>query len=260
MKRLTKLSMVGVMVMIALLSTAITLYAMGEHGGGRGPGGHGSGPGRGRMNGEVTAVTSDTVTIVKSPLITDSHHLTHSHPLTTNGSITTVANVVSTTVVQLIECQCTGTLSDVTVGKHVDVQGTRNRDGTITATKITVAPDGVRLAGKVTAINGESLALQGCASVTGTLVTDANTKFFTRDSSATFADITIGTRVAGYGAVQSDGSLLASVVLIHSAKPTTTTLTTSTESAATDALVADLLNESTEATALQTTFLPLIKR
>lgn len=339
MKQLIKSALVLVTVTMALIGSVLILYAAGAHGG------NGQERGRGRFGGEVTEVSSESVTVVgygrfaggnslhpehpisdTNPLhpgqpisdshpippgqpisdthpippgqpisdthpihpgqpISDSHPLPPGHPisdtnpmtqtppLTDSVPFTRVALFTDTTAVRLVECQCDGTLADITVGDHIDVRGVRLSDDSFVALTITIAPDGDKLGGKVTALNGTTISVVGRGNVSGTIVTDATTKFLTRDGEATLADVAVGKKVAGYGVLQSDGSLLARVVLIQGGKSDSSTLsaaaadasemTITVDSAAIDALVNNLASDNDqplEESAMQKLFLPVVSR
>lgn len=265
MQKISKLLFVFGLLLLATLGSAITASAMSDHDGGGHPGGH---DGR-RLSGVVTAVTDDTLTITKTHHLAEGGGITHPHqlvdhrPITGSLGITALINVNTTTVVQLVECQCTGTLSDVTVGDQIHVKGQRNDDGTTTALTVTVAPDGDKLGGAVTAVDGATLTIQARHGVTGSILTTADTRFFTKDGTATLADISVGSKIMAFGVKQSDGSLVARVVLLRGATPTSTGSTSGAiDAAAIDELVDVLVADSATQTVAVVTqlFLPLIKR
>lgn len=302
MKKVTKLLFVFSLLVLAALGSAVVANAMGDHGGNGRPDGHGDRRLSGVVT-AVTADTitmtkthhlapRDALTMT-NPItdghpgphhpqlgdhhpITDSNAITHSHPLTSPAGldghhpvtdakgITATIKVNSSTVFYLIECQCTGTLSDVTVGRQIHVDGARNSDGTTTALTVTVAPEGDRLGGAVTAIDGATLTLQNRRASTATIVTTNATKFFTKAGAATLADIGVGNKLMAFGSKQSDGSLVASIVLIKGKTTTTGTDTAATGTAVAveelvDVLIADTTDQ-TEAAVVQSLFLPVVRR
>ena len=301
MRKVTKLLFVFSLLLLAAVGSAAAANAMGGQGGGGRPGGSGDRRLSGVVT-AVTA-DSITITkthhLAPSAAITDtapitdgrpgSHHprlsdhhpitdstaITHSHPLTPptaldghhpitdSKGLTATIKVSSTTVIYLLECQCTGSLSDVTLGRQIHVDGQRNSDGTTTAITVTVAPAGDQLGGAVTAVDGATVTLQARHGSTATLITTGETKFFTQAGAATLADIGVGRKVMAFGVKQSDGSVIAHVVLIRgtTATPDTNGTTTGTATAVdelVDALVEDTATDSTAVVAQL--FLPLIKR
>lgn len=301
MRKVTKLLFVFSLLLLAAVGSAAAANAMGGQGGDGRPGGHRdrrlSGVVTAVTADSITitkthhlapdAAITDTAPITDGRPgshhprlsdhhpITDSTNITHSHPITpptaldghhpiadTQG-LTATIKVSSTTVIYLLECQCTGSLSDVTLGRQIHVDGQRNSDGTTTAITVTVAPAGDQLGGAVTAVDGATLTLQARHGSTATLVTTSDTKFFTQAGAATLADIGVGRKVMAFGAKQSDGALVARVVLIRGATATTDTNGTTTGSATAvdeliDVLVEDTAADSTAVVAQL--FLPLVKR
>lgn len=301
MRKVTKLLFVFSLLVLAAIGSAVAANAMSDHGGNGRPNGHGDRRLSGVVT-AVTADTititkthhlgpNDTLTttnpmtdsqpgphhprlgdhhpITNSTGITHSHPLTHPndlenhHPMTGSNSITSTIKVSSTTVIYFIECQCTGTLSEVTVGRQIHVDGERNSDGTTTAITVTVAPQGDRVGGAVTAVEGTTLSLQTRHGSTGTLVTNGETRFFTKAGAATLADIVVGSKVMAFGTKQSDGSVVASVVLIKGTAATTDTNSASGTATAVEELVDLLLADTTaetEAVVVQSLFLPVVRR
>jgi hypothetical protein len=97
-------------------------------------------------------------------------------------------------------------------------------------------------------------------SVTNTISTTAETKFFTKEGAATLANIAVGSKVMAFGAKQADGSLIARVVLIRDAAPSSTGVV---DGAAVDELVDVLIADDTTttnaATLVNRLFLPVVR-
>lgn len=294
MKHFIRLGLVVLTLVVAVAGSVVILYAASDHGGGENHGGggnHGSQQGRARFGGEVTEVTSDTVTVSgygnsggHGPIhprhsISDSHALTDTHSITTSAAFTRVAYFTDTTAVRLVECQCDGTLADITVGDHIDARGVRMSDGSYIALTITIAPDGDKLGGRVTAVDGMTLSVHSRGNLSGTIIANASTRYLTRDGEATLADVTVDKKIAAYGTAQEDGSLLARVVLIQGGKPMTSSAssvgasavdsvaavaeTITVDSAAIDALVNNLASDDDqplEVNLVQTVYLPMVRR
>lgn len=262
MHKTFKLLFIFGLLMLTAWGTVNVADAMSEHEGNGGRRG-------GRLSGVVTAVTDDTITVTRTHHlahgdgITHPHRIDDRHPITASVGVTALINVNTATVVHLIECQCTGTLSDVTIGDQIHVKGQRQDNGSTTALTITISPEGDKVGGSVTVISEGVLTVQNRHGVTNTISTSAETKFFTKDGAATLADITVDSKVMAFGTKQADGSLVARVVLIRG---TTTGSTGSTaggvDGAAVDELVDVLIEDTTSAIAATQAvqlFLPVIR-
>jgi hypothetical protein len=233
--------------------------AMGDHGGGGRRGG--------RLSGVVTAVTDSTIMITRThhlaqgDVFTRPHRLEDRHPITGSKGVTALITVNTATVVHRIECQCVGTLADVTVGDQIHVKGQRHTDGSTTALTITISPEGDKVGGSVTVINDSVLTVQNRHGVTNTINTTAETKFFTKDGATTLANIAVGSKIMAFGTKQADGSLIARVLLIRGA--TSTSGAGAVEGAAVDELVdvliADDATTTSAATLVNRLFLPMVR-
>lgn len=255
-----KLLFVFGLLLLTTWGTVTVADAMSDHDGGGGRRG-------GRLSGVVTAVTDSTITITRThhlapgDVVTRPHRLEDHHPITGSVGVTALLNVNTATVVHLIECQCAGTLADVTVGDQVHVKGQRQSDGSTTAVTITISPEGDKVGGSVTVISAGVLTVQNRHSVTNTISTTAETKFFTKEGAATLANIAVGSKVMAFGVKQADGSLVARVVLIRDAAPSSGV--GAIEGAAIDELVDVLIADDTTtasvATLVNRLFLPVAR-
>mgnify|MGYP000704678537 CR=1 FL=1 len=186
MKQLSKYLIALLLVVTALSSSSLAEAAPGE----RGPRGGGAG-------GEVTAVSTDSITILN------------------RDEESVVVNVDDNTTVRLVATQSEGSLSDITVGDHVSVRGRRgDEEDTVNARSITVQPAGDKVRGRVASVDGSSISLEnrdGSVSVS----TDGGTVFFLNGEATSIADVTEGRSVSAYGVTEADDSLSASLVLIR---------------------------------------------
>jgi hypothetical protein len=167
----------------------------------RGP--FGPGPGMLAAGGKVTDISGSTITVTMK-----------------DGSKKTV-KVDSTTKYDK-EGQ-SASLADIHVGDTILVQGTANSDGSVKASQIEIA---VPMAGgNVTAVNGSTFTVAGptftdpfggkhvagpseVGAVT-TIVTSGSTKFVNFDNtSATLADVKVGTYIVASGTISSDGKTM----------------------------------------------------
>jgi hypothetical protein len=140
------------------------------------------GPG-GDFSGVVQTVASSSITVLRS------------------DSQTFTAVISSTTKIELMLTQATGTISDIQVGNNVNVQGRQNTDGSIAAARITVEPSRTRVNGSVSAVSGTTITLAD-RNTTTTIVTSSSTKFLKGTTAATLSDVTKGLMVTVYGTKQ----------------------------------------------------------
>ncbi len=182
----------GLLVLVAILATAVATYAQGDP-----PRRPGPPPPPG---GEVTAVSATGFT------------------LQTRKPETLTVHVGAETHIILLETQTEGSLSDIHVGAHVQVEGRPGDNGVIEARRVTVEPAGDRAEGRVTTVSGQMITAQSPEGQ-ATIVTDASTRFYQGRDAATLADVTVGKGVTAYGQKQADGSLRARLVFIHDGPP-----------------------------------------
>ena len=148
--------------------------------------------------GVVQAVTSSSLTVLRP------------------NNETFTAIISSTTKIELMVSQSTGTVSDIQVGNNVTIDGRKNTDGSVAAVRILVEPGGTRAAGAVSAISGTTITLTTQKEMV-TVVTTTSTKFVKGKDAGTLSDVTKGTFVMAYGAKQSDGSISATYIIVNTA-------------------------------------------
>ncbi len=130
-----------------------------------------------------------------------------------------VVNMSDETIIILMETQTEGSLNNIEVGDHVRVDGPRNEDGSVDARHVVVAPDGERMGGRVTAVDGQTISVKNREGE-ATIVANANTIFWIgREEQGSLADVTAGKSVEAFGELQDDGSLSASVVFVRERPP-----------------------------------------
>src|SRR5262249_41128366 len=157
-----------------------------------GPGGkgdHGRGPHGGLT---VTSVGGSTITATRRDGATVTIHTTSS---TTYGRAGKTVDA-----------------SAITKGERIGVRGTRNSDGSITATHIEVLLP--HASGSVTAISGGTITVQGRDGASQTIHTSASTAVERAEQTASLSDIKVGDRIVAEGAQNSDGSLNAEAIYI----------------------------------------------
>ena len=103
--------------------------------------------------------------------------------------------------------------SDLSVGARVQVEGT---DGSsFAASVVHIVPD-FRI-GKVTAVTGSSITIQGRGTTTITIHVDGSTTYRVKGAAAgKLSDVTVGMYVSAQGLSRADGSLDATTVLAGS--------------------------------------------
>ncbi len=143
------------------------------------------------VGGTISAVGASSVTITQH-----------------DGSSRTVELTSSTTFTLGTQ---SATKDALTVGSRVEVEGTQASDGTFTALKVQILP--TTAAGTVTAKGAASITLKlaGGSSVT-VKVSSSTTYEVAGKTSAGFADVAVGDRIAVQGTRNADGSIQASLV------------------------------------------------
>ena len=171
------------------------------------------------MSGEVSAVSDTTVTVV-SP------------------SGETISAAVSTdTHVFILVTQTEGTLADVQVGTTVQIMGRPDDSGAVTADGIVVVPAGDTVRGEITAVDEATLVLEDnmpmrspqdspsegtpvaeSVPVVNTVVIEDVTQFFISGTEVAIDDVAVGQFATAYGTTKTDGSLLATVLIVSDAQ------------------------------------------
>jgi hypothetical protein len=164
-----------------------------------GNGARGAGQWRGAHGGlTVKSVSGGTITATRSDGQTVTIHTTGSTTYTRAGK--------------------TVKASAITNGEQIAVRGTRQSDGSITATDVEIVLPHV--GGVVTAASGSDITVRDRAGGTITVHTTSATTFTRAGQSATRADVAVGDRISAAGTKNSDNSLTAEtvhIVLPHAA-------------------------------------------
>lgn len=110
------------------------------------------------------------------------------------------------------------TFADLAVGDDAEVTGALQGDGSVNATKVSFEPpetEEVEIQGTVKSVAAPNfVATTDSGDVT--VATDGSTQFFTHGhDAATFTDVVVGASVEVDGALQTDGSVLATKVKIE---------------------------------------------
>ncbi len=102
--------------------------------------------------------------------------------------------------------------STIVTGNRIEAQGMVDSSGNFTATSITIAPDVV--VGTVSSKTASTIVVTTAAGKTVTVNVTASTTYRVAGvASATLANVAVGNRIAAEGALQSNGSLNATIVV-----------------------------------------------
>ena len=134
-----------------------------------------------------------------------------------NGAVLTIAGrLVAVTDATVIRTEgAAAALADLTIGTAVEVEGTLNADGTVTATEIEIEDrnehpaDRVTFVGTLTQISGNTLMVGGM-----TVNVGANTLIVRGDTPLTLADLMVGDLLLVRGAAQPDKSVNATRIRV----------------------------------------------
>jgi hypothetical protein len=130
----------------------------------------------------------------------------------------TSVTIIATSSTQYTRAGSSSSLSAISTGTHIHVQGTRNSNGSITAARIDIVLPGYH--GIITAINSNSITVKD-RSGSHTIEVSSSTKFVndsTRQSIA-LSDLKTGENIHAEGTLNNDGSLSALVVHLGPAHP-----------------------------------------
>jgi Domain of unknown function (DUF5666) len=195
---LALLTVLGAGVLIGSLARPQLAQAFGaqrlQRDSGFAPGFADRGPGHGRGALTITSVASDSIAAKRA-----------------DGTAVTIKTTSST---QYFRAGKSIDRSALTAGTAIHVQGTRNSDGSVTATRVEVALPGAH--GKVTAVNGNDITIQNEKDTSATRVvhTSASTSFTRAGQASSVSAVTVGGEIAAVGTQNSDGSLQAEAVRI----------------------------------------------
>src|SRR6266853_1095509 len=132
-----------------------------------------------------------------------------------DGAVLTVAGrkVAVTDATKIRKDDAAAVFADLALGTPVEVEGTLNADGSVTASEISVEDrndvDRVAFVGTLTQINGNTLTVGGL-----TVNVGSATAIVRGDTTLTLADLKVGDRVLVRGAVQADRSVDATRIRV----------------------------------------------
>ncbi len=161
-----------------------------------------------REAGVVTAVNGSTLTITGRNGV--------SHTITVTGAT------------QYTEAGQAAALSAIVPGSLITATGTEASGNTLTATHVTIRLP--QFAGRVTAVQGDTITISGAFGVAKTVVTSDTTTFTAPGGAVTsLSSIMVGGRIRAQGTVSSDGLTLTAlhVVVVKAGGKAPTTATSS---------------------------------
>src|SRR5712675_1904838 len=132
-----------------------------------------------------------------------------------DGMVLTVAGrkVAVTDATEIRKDDAAATLADLTVGTPVEVEGTLNADGSVTASEIEIEDkneaERAAFVGTLTQIAGSTLTVDGVTVNVGSATTIVK-----GDTTLTLADLKVGDRLLVRGAVQADRSVNATRIRV----------------------------------------------
>ena len=164
--------------------------------------GHGPGKGHGKGHGPKATLTVTSISGQK---------ITAKQQDGTSITITTTSSTVYMRAGQKVS------VSMVTTGTTIHVRGTKNSDGSITATQIDIVLP--HSGGQITKINGSTLTVQDKRG-THTIHTNSSTTFINDQTHQKIAlgNLKTGENIHAEGTANSDGSISAEVVHLALAK------------------------------------------
>ena len=131
---------------------------------------------------------------------------------TDHSGATVTVHTSSTTTFR--RAGATSSLSALKAGTAIEVRGTRNSDGTITAAEVDIVLP--RYMGTVTKISGNTITVQSPHnSATQTITVSSSTTYTRAGQSASLSDVQVGSAISAEGTVASDNSLTAEQVEIQ---------------------------------------------
>jgi Domain of unknown function (DUF5666) len=125
----------------------------------------------------------------------------------------TNVTINTTSSTQYLRLGKTVNRSTIVVGTKIAVQGTKNSDGTITATRVEIVLPSYH--GTVTAVSGSDITIKDNKdSTTHVIHTNANTSFTRAGASSSLSAVTVGEEIGASGTLNGDNSLNAEAVAI----------------------------------------------
>jgi hypothetical protein len=175
---------------------------------------------RGKRSGTTITATMVVVTVPREAGVVTA---VNGSTLTITGRKGVSHTITVTNSTQYTEAGQTATLSAIMPGSLITATGTGTSGTTLTATHITIRLP--QFAGRVTAVQGDTITISGAFGIAKTVVTSGATTFTAPGGAGTsLSSIMVGGRIRAQGTVSSDGQTLTAlhVVVVRAAgKPVT---------------------------------------
>jgi hypothetical protein len=168
--------------------------------------------------GKRTATRTIQATMVRILLARDAGVVTavNGSSLTVTGASGTPHMVNIAATAAITQAGVTAQASDITPNTVIVAAGTPNADGSLNAIRVVIRA--AHIAGRVTAVNGSAITVQGAYGATYTVNTSSSTVYATRHSrtlaAATASTVTAGRRIVAYGALSTDGKTLTATRIV----------------------------------------------
>jgi hypothetical protein len=165
----------------------------------------------------TTSTTSGTTNTSRTAHPTYTVNLITSNTISATGSDGTAVTITVTTSTAITRAGQPATLSDITRGTHIRVTGKNDGSGNITAKRIDIILPSI--AGTITAINGDTLAVQTAKGVHTVQITATTTIYDAQTHNPlAVSALRLGEYVHVAGVVNSNGSVAAYQITVGSGK------------------------------------------
>jgi len=168
--------------------------------------------------GKRTATRTIQATMVRILLARDAGVVTavNGSSLTVTGASGTSHTVTIAATTTITRAGVTAQASDITPNTVIVAAGTPNADGSLNAIRVVIRA--AHIAGRVTAVNGSAITVQGAYGATYTVNTSSSTVYAARHgrtlAAATAGTVTARRRIVAYGALSTDGKTLAATRIV----------------------------------------------
>ena len=168
--------------------------------------------------GKRTATRTIQATVVRILLARDAGVVTavNGSSLTVTGATGTPRTVIIAATTAITRAGVTAPASDITPNTVIVAVGTPNADGSLNATRVVIRA--AHIAGRVTAVNGSAITVQGAYGTMYTVNTSTSTVYAARHgrtlTAATAGTVTTGRRIVAYGVRSTDGKTLTATRIV----------------------------------------------
>jgi len=170
------------------------------------------------VRGKRTATRTIQATVVRILLARDAGVVTavNGQSLTVTGLNGTSHTVTLGATTAISASGATAPQSAITPNTAIVAVGTPNADGSLNATRVVIRA--AHVAGRVTAVSGSAITVQGAYGATYTVNTSSATVYAARHgrtlTPATVGTVTVGRRIVAFGARSADGKTLTATRIV----------------------------------------------